>query len=97
VVTGDFGEAVGKGAAVGAGAGAVLGGAKGATLDAEEARYRVMDDFESKSLENRSVEPGQLAYGYLFFPGEAPSARTLRLQLVDDETGSLYTLTFPLG
>jgi hypothetical protein len=97
VVTGDFGEAVGQGAAIGAGAGAVLGGAKGATVDAEDARYRIMDDFEAKSLENRSVHPGQLAYGFLFFPGEAPSARTLRLQLVEDDTGQLYTLTFPLA
>jgi hypothetical protein len=97
VVTGNFGEAVGKGAAVGAGAGAVLGGVKGATTDAEEARDHVMDDFESKSLENRPIAPGQIAYGFLFFPGEAPSARRLRLQLIEEETNALHTLTFVLS
>jgi hypothetical protein len=98
VVTGDdVGEAAGKGAAVGAGAGAVLGGAKGATSNAEEARARVMDDFDAKALDNRPVVPGQIAYGFLFFPGEAPSARRLRLQLIEEETERLFTLTFPLG
>jgi hypothetical protein len=97
VVTGDFGEAVGKGAAIGGGAGAVLGGAKGATSDADEAREVVMDDFHSKSLENRPVAPGQIAYGYLFFPGEAPSAHRLRLQLVEKDTQKPHTLMFPLG
>ena len=96
VVTGDFGEAVGTGAAVGAGAGAVLGGVKGGTTDAEDARQHVMEDFDAKSLQNRAIAPGQIAYGYLFFPGEAPSARNLRLQLVEDGTKKLYTMTFPL-
>ena len=97
VVTGDFGEAVGKGAGVGAAAGAVLGGAKGATSDAENARATVMEDFHAKSLENHSVAPGQIAFGYLFFPGEAPSARRLRLQLIEQDTGHVYTLMFALA
>jgi hypothetical protein len=98
VVTGeDVGKAAGQGAAVGAGAGAVLGGVKGGTHDAEEARAVIMEDFDAKSLENRAVAPGQIAYGFLFFPGEAPSARTLRLQLIEEGTERYYTLTFPLG
>jgi hypothetical protein len=98
VVTGEnVGEAAGKGAAVGAGAGAVLGGVKGGTSDADEARAVVMDDFDAKSLKNRAVGPGDLAYGFLFFPGEAPSARRLRLQLIEEGTERPYTLTFLLG
>lgn len=96
VVTGDFGEAVGKGAAIGAGAGAVLGGAKGATVDADDARHRVMDDFYDKSLENDAIEPGMIAYGFIFFPGEAKSARRLRLQLTDAENGDAHTVTLSL-
>ena len=93
----NVGHAAGAGAAVGAAGGAVLGGVKGGTHDAEDARAEIMDDFDAKSLENRAVAPGQIAYGFLFFPGEAPSARMLRLQLIEEGTQHYYTLTFPLS
>jgi hypothetical protein len=97
VVTGeDVGEIAGKGAAAGAAGGGVLGGGKGAS-EAEQARQRVMDDFNEKSLQNRPVKPGDLAYGFIFFPAEARTARTLRLQLLDQATKRPYTVSFRLA
>ncbi|HYA04092.1 MAG TPA: hypothetical protein VEI04_13380 [Syntrophobacteria bacterium] len=86
--------AAGKGAAIGAAGGATLGGAKGYLSD--EARHTITDDLRQKSLQNRPVEPRNLAYGFLFFPGEAPSARELRLQLRETDTGAVYVVTFAL-
>lgn len=96
VVTGEnVGETAGKGAAAGAAGGAVLGGGAGAS-EADRARQRVMDDFNDKSLQNRPIKPGDLAYGFIFFPAEAKTARTLRLQLLDQKTKTPYTVTFRL-
>lgn len=81
-------ETAGKGAAVGAAAGAVLGGAKG--YGSGEARHTVIHDLNKKTLENRAIEPMNLTYGFLFFPGEAGSARQLRLQLREMDTGVVY-------
>ncbi|MAT65039.1 MAG: hypothetical protein CMN57_05300 [Gammaproteobacteria bacterium] len=78
VVTGeDIGSSVAKGAAVGASSGAIVGGAK----NYAEIEGRVRQDMRDKSLENRQVASGDLAYGYLFFPGdnEAQSAQGVRL------------------
>jgi hypothetical protein len=86
---------IGKGAAAGAAGGAVLGGASGAA-SAEEARRKVMDDFRDKSLENKAIEPGDLSYGFLFFPGEAQSAQNVRLQLIEEGTGKRITVNLPL-
>ena len=55
-----------------------------------------MDDFRDKSLENKAINPGDLAYGFLFFPGEAQSAQTLRLQLIEEDTGERHTLNLTL-
>lgn len=86
VVTGeDVAEAAGKGAAVGAAAGGAAGGAKG--YSSNEARQKVINDLRSKNLEQKAIEPKGLAYGFLFFPGEAKSARTLRLQVQEKDTG----------
>jgi hypothetical protein len=84
----------GQGAAVGAAAGATLGGAKGYFSD--EARQTITDDLRQKSLQNKPVEPRNLAYGFLFFPGEATSAKELRLQLRETDTGQAHVVTFPL-
>jgi hypothetical protein len=90
----NVGEAAGKGAAAGAAAGATLGGVKG--YMSEEARYEIIDDLHEKSLENRPVEPASLAYGFLFFPGEAPSVKRLRLKVIEVDTGIPYVLQLPL-
>lgn len=81
-------EAVGKGAAVGAAAGAIYGGAKEGS--SEEPGRLIARDLANKDLENRIVEPGNLDRGFLFFPGEAPSAGQLRLQLRDVVSGQTF-------
>ena len=91
---GKVGEALGRGAAAGAAGGAVLGGVKGYS-EGDDARRTVINDFKNKSLENKPISGG-LAYGFLFFPGEAQSAKELRLQLVETDTGKIYVLRFKL-
>ena len=93
VLTGEnLGETVAKGAAVGASAGALYGGA------ARHQKYdeEVSRDLMRNSLRNERIKPGELAYGYLFFPGqsEAESATALRLGLsVGNEQ---HIVTIPL-
>jgi len=94
VVTGKFGQAVGQGAVIGAAGGGVVGGAKG--LGDEEARYKLIDDFRAKSLQNRPIQPNGLAFGFIFFPGETKSARLLRLQLQEMDTGRSVAVKLPL-
>ncbi len=90
-----LGEAIGKGAAVGAAAGATLGGAKG--YASNEAPRAIINDLNRKSLENKAIKPGSLAFGFIFFPGEAPSAKRLRIQLMETDTGKVYSVQFPLS
>lgn len=95
IVTGEnVAVAAGKGAAVGAASGATLGGLKGYTSD--EARRSITDDLRQKSLQNKPIDPGNIAYGFLFFPGEATSAKELRLQVREPDTGAVHVVTFPL-
>lgn len=83
VVSGEnVGNSAGKGAAVGAAAGGLLGAAKGGDM-ADDANQRLMDDFNNKSLKNQKIAPGDIAFGFIFFPGEAQSATRLRLQLLE--------------
>jgi hypothetical protein len=90
----NVGSALGKGAALGGAGGAVIGGIQGGSSD--DAGLRISRDLANKELQNKVVEPGSLAHGFLFFPGEAPSAKTLRLQLEEVRTGQRHTLLFPL-
>jgi len=92
VVTGeDVLETLGKGAAVGAAAGATLGGA--GAYGSDEARRAIIDDLQGKSLQNKAVTPKSLAHGFLFFPGEAESAKQLRLQVVEKDTARNHVLS----
>lgn len=86
----DVAQTTGKGAVIGAATGSVLGGATGYASD--DARAAVVRDLKDKSLENQSIDPGQLAHGIIFFPGEADSAKRLRLQLIEKESGKVQTL-----
>jgi hypothetical protein len=99
VVSGeDVGKTAGQGAVVGAATGAVLGGTGGA-ITADEAKQRLMSDFQDKALQNKAVQPGNVAYGFIFFPGEAKSATILRLQLVEKvgkESGKAHSLELKL-
>jgi len=97
VVSGeDIGRSAAKGAATGLASGGVIGGGAGAA-QSEKARRAVMDDFNEKSLRNREIKPGDLAYGFIFFPAEAATARSLRLQLIDQVSKKPYTVTFQLS
>ena len=90
IVAGEgVGSAVGKGAAIGAAAGATLGGVKG--YNSDDARRSVVNDLKQKSLENKPIGKG-LSYGVIFFPGEAKSAKQLRLQLKETDTGRVHVL-----
>ena len=86
----DVARRAGEGAAIGAAAGSVIGGASG--YASNDARSTVVRDLRDKSLENKAILPGQLAHGILFFPGEATSAKQLRLQLKEKDTGKLITV-----
>jgi len=80
IITGqDVGESVGKGAVLGGTFGALAGG----TAAYATAPEKIRTDLAHRTLRNRSVESGQLAYGFLFFPGhkEAVSAQQLRLAI----------------
>lgn len=91
IVTGeDVGRTAGEGAIIGAAAGSVMGGAAG--YNSGEARASIISDLKNKSLKNHTISAGDLAHGIIFFPGEAKSAKTLRLQLKELETGKIYTL-----
>lgn len=66
-------------ALAGAGFGALISGRS----DTYELENRIRKDLGSKSLRNQRLPPGELAQGYLFFPGqdEAQTAQLLRLGL----------------
>ena len=87
----NVGEALGKGAAIGAAGGGLIGGAQGG-MDAENARRAVIEDLQRKSMQNKAIEPMGLSYGIIFFPGEAQSAKQLRLQVVEKDTGIVHLL-----
>lgn len=91
----NIGEAIGKGAVVGGVGGGIIGGAKGYG-NADEARHAVMEDLQQKSLQVRSIMPNDLSYGFIFFPGEAKTAKQLRLQIIERDTGKTHTLLISL-
>lgn len=95
ILTGEnVGNAIGKGAAVGAAGGAVIGGTDAGTSG--ETGRQISRDLANKQLDNKPIRSGVLGRGFLFYPGEAPSASQLRLQLKEVETGKLHNLTMPL-
>jgi hypothetical protein len=87
-------ETAGKGAAVGAAGGAVMGGSE--AYGDDDARHAIIEDLQQKSLQTKSIAPNMLAYGFVFFPAEAKTAKTLRLQIVEKDTGKSYVVTFNL-
>lgn len=88
------GDAAMKGAAAGAAAGAVIGGTKG--LTDTEVQERIHNDLTKRSLENRPVKPMEIAYGFIFFPGESKTAKELRIQIRNIATGQIYYLNMKL-
>ena len=94
VVGGAIAIVSGNNVGEGLGKGAVVGGALGTVTSEKD--YQRSRDLGTKSLDNRPIRPGELGRGFLFFPGEAPSATQLRLQLEAIRTGKLYTLIIDL-
>ncbi|MBW2027486.1 MAG: hypothetical protein JRH06_02070 [Deltaproteobacteria bacterium] len=91
IVTGEnVAESAGKGAAAGVAAGATLGGVK--AYGSDDARWKIIEDLQQKDLQTRPVEPRSLAYGFLFFPGEAKSAKSLRTRIRERDTGKTHNL-----
>ena len=96
IVTGEnVAAAAGKGAAVGAVAGAVSGGAQ-AVIDPSEVQTKIREDLRTRTLQYRAVRPGEMAHGFIFYPGEARSAKVLRLQVKQVETGKIFTYNMKL-
>ena len=95
IVTGtNIGEAVGKGAAIGAAVGVTVGGAQG--MENSDVKHKIKEDLQTRSLQYRAIKKGELAYGFIFYPGEAKTGKTLRLQLRANETGQISTFNLRL-
>lgn len=90
----NVGSALGKGAAVGAAGGALLGGSKEGS--SQDRGYRIADDIREKGLEGKAIPTDHLANGFLFFPGEATSAKEVRLQFLERESGKKQTVILKL-
>lgn len=85
------GSAAVKGGVLGGAGGAVIGGA-GKAGDDREREYKIADDVREKGVEGKIMPAEALASGFIFFPGEAESARELRLQVRFRNTGRVQTL-----
>lgn len=85
---------LGKGAAMGAAVGAVGGGMYGSGSGEREAA--ISRDLREKGLEGQEIPDQYLADGFLFFPGEAKSARALRLEWREQGTTKIHKVTLPL-
>jgi len=94
VTKGGIGEAAGMGAAVGAAAGATMGGA--AAYGSDKQGQDISSDLRSKMVDNRPIRPMELVHGFLFFPGEAASAKEVRVQFIEGGTGRILNLSLPL-
>lgn len=81
---GSVGDAAGVGAATGGATGAVIGGAD----RYQDVGKEIRQNLASQSFHNRLVYPGELAYGFLFFPGdnEIESVSRIRLSLTVGES-----------
>ncbi|MFA7059499.1 MAG: hypothetical protein WC156_01620 [Pedobacter sp.] len=85
------GSAVLKGGVLGGAGGAVIGGADKAG-DNREQEYKIADDVREKGIEGKVMPSEALASGFIYFPGEAETAKELRLQVRFRNTGRLQTL-----
>ncbi|WP_440996995.1 hypothetical protein [Arhodomonas sp. SL1] len=90
---GDVAETAGKGAVAGGAIGAIGGGASGYANVGREIRR----DLAERSIRDRVIASGELAYGFMFFPGaeEATSVRQLRLTVTVDERA--HALRLPVA
>lgn len=84
-----------KGGVLGAAGGAVIGGAS-KSGEERDREYKIADDVREKGVEGKIIPPDALASGFIFFPGEATSAKELRLQIRMRESGRVQTLNLKL-
>lgn len=90
----NVGNAIGKGAVLGGAAGAVIGTSKEAS--STDRQVSIISDIRSKGLESKTIPQDHLANGFLFFPGEAKSAKAIKLQFKERESGKIHTVTLNL-
>ena len=92
IVSGEnVGRSMGQGAVIGGAAGALMGGGEAYNSSGE----KIKEDLKEKSLKNKAIIPGQLAYGIIFFPGlagEAEGASELRLGVAIGRIPEVVTL-----
>ena len=86
------GSAVVKGGVLGGAGGAVIGGASKAG-DERSLEYKIADDMREKGIEGKVIPVESLADGFIFFPGEAATAKELRLQVRFRASGKVQTLS----
>jgi uncharacterized protein YcfJ len=91
----DVGSAVVKGGVLGGAGGAVIGGANKAGDDRQR-ENKIADDLREKGVEGKIMSAESLASGFIFFPGEATSAKELRLQVKFRGDGRVQTLNLKL-
>lgn len=89
------GTAAVKGGVLGAAGGAVIGGAS--KSDDRSQEIKIAADIREKTLEGKVMPSGSLASGFIFFPGEATSAKSLRLQVRFTSSGAQQVLMLPLS
>lgn len=90
----NVGSSVVKGGVLGGAGGAVIGGASKA--DDRRQEYKITDDIRDKGIEGKVMPSEALASGFIFFPGEAESAKELRLQIRFRNSGHVQTLNLKL-
>lgn len=92
IVSGEnVGNAMGKGAALGAAGGAVIGTAKESSSTDRQAS--IINDVRSKGLEGKAIPSEHMANGFLFFPGEAKTAKAIKIQFLERESGKIHAVT----
>jgi len=90
----NVGSAMGAGAALGGAGGAILGTGKEAV--STDRPTQILNDIRTKGLENKTIPHDHLANGFLFFPGEAQSAKSLKLQFKELESGKVFNVNLYL-
>lgn len=95
IVSGEnVGSTMGKGAALGGAGGALVGTSQAAS--SPDRRIDIINDIRSKGIENKTVPKDYLANGFIFFPGEAKSAKILKLRYRELESGTVRNVTINL-
>lgn len=89
------GHSVITGGVLGGAGGAIIGGASSA--DGRDNSATVYRDMRDKEINGKAIPSGVLANGFIFFPGEATTAQSLRLQISFRASGETRTLMLPFS